>query len=119
MTFGQRRELAQRLRALPLERVLPLCGARPDRDDRHKWHAPAGVLSVTGAKFMNWTLGAGGGGAIDLVIQLHHLDFKTAVDWLAGYFPGVLPPEASEPSPASSYGSHCRLPANWRACATT
>lgn len=101
MTFGQYRELAPRLRAIPLERVLPLCGARPDRHDRHKWHTPAGVLSVTGAKFMNWTLGAGGGGAIDLVIHLYHLDFKAAVDWLAGYFPGVLPPQASEPSPAS------------------
>ena len=112
MTFGQRRDLAQRLRTIPLEQVLPLCGARPDRDDHHKWHTPAGVLSVTGAKFMNWTLGAGGGGAIDLVIQLHHLDFKAAVDWLAGYFPGVLstlrstatedgPPAASAPSPAS------------------
>ena len=93
MTFGQRRELAQRLRAIPLEQVLPRCGGRPDRDDRHKWHTPAGTLSVTGAKFMNWTLGAGGGGAIDLVIHLRRLDFKGAVDWLADHFPEVLPPE--------------------------
>ena len=57
MTFAQRRDLAQRLRAIPLERVLPLCGAQPDRDDRRKWHTPAGMLSVTGAKFMNWTWG--------------------------------------------------------------
>ena len=76
MTFGQRRDLAARLRAIPLERVLPLCGARPDHDDHRKWHTPAGALSVTGAKFMNWTWRAGGGGAIDLVIHLHHLDFK-------------------------------------------
>jgi hypothetical protein len=106
MTFGQRREWAQRLRALPLERVLPLCGARPDRHDHHKWHSPEGVLSVTGAKFMNWTLGAGGGGAIDLVIQLHHLNFTAAVDWLAGHFPGVLPLEAS----ARPLASELRLP---------
>src|SRR5271157_5835816 len=102
MTFWQRQVLAQRVRAIPLERVLPLCGARPDRDDRHKWHTPAGVLSVTGPKFMNWTLGAGGGGAIDLVIQLHHLDFKAAVAWLSGHFPAVLPPEASPPAPAAA-----------------
>jgi hypothetical protein len=101
MTFGQRRELAQRLRAIPLERVLPLCGARPDRDDRHKWHTPAGVLSITGPKFMNWTLGAGGGGAIDLVIHLYHLDFKSAVDWLAGHFPSLLPPQPLAALPAS------------------
>jgi hypothetical protein len=90
MTFWERRELAQRLRAIALERVLPLCGAHPDRHDRHKWHTAVGVLSVTGAKFRNWTLGVGGGGAIDLVIHLHHLEFKAAVDWLAGYFPSPI-----------------------------
>jgi len=90
MTFWQRRELAQRLRAIPLERVLPLCGAQPDRYDRRKWHTPAGQLSVTGPKFMNWTLGTGGGGAIDLVIHLQRLDFKAALDWLAGHFPTIL-----------------------------
>ena len=73
MTLGQRRDLAQRLRAMPLEHVLPLCGAQPDRYDRRKWHTPVGTLSVTGAKFVNWTLGRGGGGAIDLVMQLQRL----------------------------------------------
>jgi hypothetical protein len=113
MTFGERRELAPRLRTLPLERVLALCESQPDRHDRHKWHTPAGTLSVTGAKFMNWTLGAGGGGAIDLVIHLRHLDFKGAVDWLAGHFPEVLstlrgtatedgPPQPLMPPPASA-----------------
>lgn len=102
MTFGQRRELATRLRALPLERVLPRCGGRPDPEDRRKWRTPAGTLSVTGAKFMNWTEGTGGGGAIDLVIHLRHLDFKGAVDWLAGHFLQVLPPEPVTPPPASA-----------------
>ena len=100
MTFGQRRELATRLRALPLEQVLPLCGGQPDRHDRHKWHTPAGTLSLTGSKFMNWTLGAGGGGAIDLVIHLRRLDFKGAVDWLAGHFSPALPPQPVRPPPA-------------------
>lgn len=107
MTFDQLRDLTQRLRAIPLERVLPLCGARSDRDDRRKWHTPAGVLSISGAKFMNWTLGTGGGGAIDLVIHLHHLDFKAAVLWLAGSFPGPLLPS---PAIAKSQ-SGLRLPA--------
>jgi len=101
MTFDQLRDLAQRLRAIPLERVLPLCGARSDRDDRRKWHTPAGVLSISGAKFMNWTLGTGGGGAIDLVIHLRRLDFKGAVDWLAGHFAAAPPPEPLPPSPAA------------------
>lgn len=102
MTFAERRELVTGLRALPLEQVLPLCGAQRDRLDRRKWHTPAGTLSVTGAKFMNWTLGTGGGGAIDLVIHLRHLDFKGAVDWLAGHFPQILPPQAVVLPPASA-----------------
>jgi hypothetical protein len=106
MTFTQRRELAARLRDLPLERVLPLCGGRPDHRDHRQWHTPAGTLSVTGAKFMNWTLGTGGGGAIDLVIHLCHLDFKGAVDWLAGHFSAALPPEPQ----ASPPPSELRLP---------
>ena len=101
MTFGQRRELATRLRALPLEQVLPLCGGQPDRHDRHKWHTPAGTLSLTGSKFMNWTLGAGGGGAIDLVIHLRRLDFKGAVDWLVGHCSQAPPPQPVRPPPAA------------------
>lgn len=101
MTFRERRELAQRLRAIPLERVLLLARAQPDRCDQRKWHTTAGVLSVTGAKFMNWNLGTGGGGAIDLVIHLHHLDFKAAVDWLAAHFPQCQPPQLLAPPPTS------------------
>jgi len=84
MTLQERRELAQRLRAIPLEHVLRLSGAQPDRHDRHKWHTPVGMLSVTGAKFMNWNRAAGGGGAIDLVIHLHHLDFSRALFLMRG-----------------------------------
>jgi len=98
MTFRQRQERASHLRAIPLESVLPLCGAAPDRHDKRKWHTPAGVLSITGPKFMNWTLGAGGGGAIDLVIQLLHLDFKASVDWLERHFPGAPAPQPLSPT---------------------
>jgi hypothetical protein len=97
VTFWQRKEQAARLRVVPLEAVLPLCGAHPDPDDKRKWHVPTGVLSITGAKFMNWNCGVGGGGAIDLVIHLNHLDFKTALDWLAHHFPDALPAEPVTP----------------------
>jgi hypothetical protein len=99
MTFWQRKELAQHLRSIALEKVLPLCGAQPDRDDKHKWHTPEGVLSVNGPKFMNWNCGPGGGGAIDLVIHLKHLDFKAAVAWLAEHFPGAAPVQVIAPTP--------------------
>ena len=104
MTFWQRKEQAHRLRALPLETVLPLCGGRADRYDKRKWHTPAGVLSITGVKFMNWNCGRGGGGAIDLVMHLNHLEFKAAVDWLAGHFPAALPlAPPLPPTPRSAF----------------
>ena len=98
MTFWQRKERAQHLRAIPLETVLAVCGAQPDRYDKRRWHTSTGVLSVTGAKFMNWNSNVGGGGAIDLVMHLNHLDFKAAVDWLAHHFPGGVPWEPVAPT---------------------
>jgi hypothetical protein len=88
MTWPQLRDLANDVRTTPLEAVLRLSGAHPDRHDPHKWHTSQGVLSVTGAKFMNWTCAQGGGGAIDLVMHLHRLGFAQAVQWLAQSFPG-------------------------------
>jgi len=40
MTFWQRRQQAEYLRGVDLEQVLSLCDARPDDDDKHKWHTP-------------------------------------------------------------------------------
>jgi hypothetical protein len=106
MNFSQRRQQADHLRAIPLETVLPLCGGQRDPYDKHKWHTTEGVLSVNGAKFMNWNRGVGGGGAIDMVIHLHHLDFKAAVDWLAQHFPGSVPSLPLAPIPQLQF----RLP---------
>ena len=83
------RDHVDRLRAVPLEAVLPLCGGAPDRHDQRKWHTPAGTLSVSGPKFMNWSRGIGGGGAIDLVIHLKNVGFRDALAWLAEHFAGV------------------------------
>jgi hypothetical protein len=97
MTFGQIRALADQVRNIPLESVLRLSGAQPDRYDRHKWHTLQGVLSVTGAKFINWNRAQGGGGAIDLVMHLHGLGFGQAVQWLGQSFPGTGPAHADPP----------------------
>ena len=78
---------AQRLRAIALEDVLERWGARPDPRDKAKWHGARGTISVTGMKFMNWTGGQGGGGAIDLVIQLLGVGFLQAAQWLQQHFP--------------------------------
>lgn len=76
------RRRAAAAREVPLERVLSLWGATTDRRDRSKWHTEQGWLSISGAKFMNWRQGVGGGGAIDLVMHLAQLDFPAAVAWI-------------------------------------
>jgi len=81
----------QALRGVPLEKVLAWCGAQRDQADRKKWHTLKGSLSVQGVKFMNWSVGVGGGGAIDLVMHLRALGFKRAVDWLAQHCGAVSP----------------------------
>ncbi|MDY0170888.1 MAG: DUF3991 and TOPRIM domain-containing protein [Thermoguttaceae bacterium] len=82
MNFDELRRYADAVRTAPLEDVLLLRGAKPDRRDRRKWHTEQGSLSVTGAKFNNWQRAEGGGGAIDLVMHLAGVDFRTAVLWL-------------------------------------
>ena len=96
MTPIQKR--AERVRAIALEPVLRLAGAQPDVHDRHKWHTSAGVLSVTGSKFMNWTCGLGGGGAIDLVIHLNHRGFMEALLWLEQHFPAPASTPSQQPN---------------------
>jgi len=110
------RQRADRLRAVPLTAVLRLAGAQPDRFDPHKWHTAQGVLSVTGAKFINWRLGRGGGGAIDLVMHLHGLGFGQALEWLEAHFASVRllavnpppPPPLRLPQPASQHLARVR-----------
>lgn len=95
------RQRADRLRAVPLEQILRRCGGEPDRSDPRKWRTPAGILSVCGPKFMNWSRGVGGGGAIDLAIHLKSLGFREAVEWLARNFAdcGSSAARAQSPSP--------------------
>jgi len=95
-----RKHRIDQLRAIPLAAVLQRCGARPDRHDRCKWHTALGTISVSGAKFINWNRGIGGGGAIDLAIHLAHLSFQEALEWLAGAFPHCPPPEPIPARPA-------------------
>ena len=86
-TFAYIGNTANIVRNIELVAVLERAGCVKDRLDKAKWHTSAGIISVTGQKFMNWTEGTGGGGAIDLVMQVTNCDFKTAVFWLADHFP--------------------------------
>jgi hypothetical protein len=89
MSGGEQRRRAARVRDLPLELVLVALGASRDQRDKSKWHTERGSLSITGAQFMNWRLGRGGGGAIDLVMQLLDLDYRASVEWLELHLAGV------------------------------
>ena len=95
MNFDDLRRRADAVRAMPLETVLLLRGAERDRHDRRKWHTEQGPLSVSGPKFMNWQRGQGGGGAIDLVMHLAGVNFRTAVAWLQQHL-AANPPVSGE-----------------------
>jgi hypothetical protein len=82
MTGQQIRERADRLRALPLESVLQVWGARRDHDDPRKWHTSQGVLSVNGAKFMNWNRASGGEQNITFAVSRADRSFRS---WLERY----------------------------------
>lgn len=85
--FEDIKDTVDGVRNIALVEVLERTGSIRDKWDKNKWHTCRGVISVTGQKFMNWTLATGGGGAIDLVIHLEQYDFKTAVLWLLDNFP--------------------------------
>lgn len=86
MTSADWRVRAAAVRSVPLEAVLLLHGAVRDVRDKSKWHTDHGSLSVTGTKFIHWCQGTGGGGAIDLVMHLAQVDFRSAVAWLERNF---------------------------------
>jgi len=91
---------ADLVRTIELTVVLERRGCVADRFDKAKWHTPQGVISVAGPKFMNWSTGEGGGGAIDLVLHLTCFDFKTAVLWLSHTFsPAAVEPLHRSTSP--------------------
>lgn len=102
------RERADALRGISLEAVLRAAGAQHDRHDTAKWHTSQGVLSVNGIKFMNWTQGIGGGGAIDLAMHLYGFDFLSAIEWLSRYVP--TSGSAASVSPVPTSATILRLP---------
>lgn len=85
----------ERWRSMPaVEGLAALCDhAKPDptfspltSHNTSRWHVSAGgrdfELLLTGPKFFDTRANKGGGGAIDLAMHLHSLDFKSAVQRL-------------------------------------
>jgi protein strawberry notch len=101
------RRRADAVRSIPLETVLTHWGAQRDRRDRRQWRTDRGPLSVTGAKFFNWHLEEGGGGAIDLVMHLGKMEAAAAIAWLQQHLGWASAAASSAaaggpPSPSSS-----------------
>lgn len=72
-------------REIPLEAILERFGAERDpTDPKRNWKTHAGRMTITDDKFYNHDLERGGGGAIDLAMQLGGFKFKDAVAWLGG-----------------------------------
>lgn len=78
------RVTADEVRAIPLEDVLKRLGCTQDQADKNNWKTAAGRITVTGFKFFNHDLDKGGGGAIDLVMQIEGFNYKETVSWLGG-----------------------------------
>jgi hypothetical protein len=107
------RARADRLRALPLPVVLATLEAVGDPRDPAKWHTERGILSVNGPKFMNWNVGLGGGGAIDLVMHVRQLGFGQALEWLEHRFGSLPAPQFTTPPPVPSLALPAPVASHW------
>jgi len=64
---------------------------------------------------MNWSRGVGGGGAIDLVMDLNHRGFMEALGWLEHHFPAGGAAQSIEPAFQTSLQLPSANPQNlWR-----
>jgi len=84
-SFEEIANQARLVRAIALQAVLAQTGCSRDALDPAKWHTPAGVISVTRQKFMNWTTRTGGGGAIDLVPKRDDSKVQQIRDYLSNH----------------------------------
>ena len=71
-----------RWRNIPLDRVAIALGYRKDPADRARFKRKGSVISIDGEKFFDHLRGAGGGGAIDLVIHATGCRFRDALRFL-------------------------------------
>jgi hypothetical protein len=110
VTLPDFRRRADAVRSIPLETVLTHWGAQRDRRDRNQWRTDRGPLSVTGARFFNWQLEQGGGGAIDLVMHLGNLEPQAAVVWLQQHLGGTAAAASSVRGDAPPPSRALRLP---------
>ncbi|MBD2091831.1 plasmid recombination protein [Microcoleus sp. FACHB-1515] len=74
------------LREIPLADVAIELGFDPDSKDKRKWKDESRTINITGSKFYDFGEMRGGGGAIDLVMQMERCSFTDAIGWLHNRF---------------------------------
>ena len=87
------------LRNIPLAEVIVALGGKKDPNDSKKWDTCIGSISIHQNKFYCWSMGMGGGGAIDLAMALLSQDFSSARLWLANHFGLSKPIEVHRSEP--------------------
>lgn len=86
-TVKDLRENAQLMRQIPLKDVLENFGCKKCDKDKNNYDTQVGRITVKGeSKFYNQDLERGGGGAIDLVMQIEQCNYQTAVGKLTQRF---------------------------------
>ncbi|NEZ55407.1 strawberry notch C-terminal domain-containing protein [Adonisia turfae] len=84
-------EIADEVRNLDLEVIAANLGLEQDRYDKHKWRDGDHIISISQTLFMDWLADKGGGGAIDLVMHVQGVEFRSAVEWLSGQDLSAVP----------------------------
>lgn len=78
--------LVSQLRDLPLEDVVWNLGLDLDFKGKNRWKGQGHVIGIDGSKFYDFSTDSGGGGAVDLVMQVRDCKFKGAISWLNDTF---------------------------------
>jgi hypothetical protein len=86
--LAEMRKRTDNLRDIDLHLIMEKSGFEPTEKDSNNYSTPVGRISISreANKYMNHGTGKGGGGAIDLVKELHGFDFSEALTWLAQNF---------------------------------
>ena len=79
MARHRSRDEVQALRATLLDTVARALGYERSTRDRARWKRPDSIISINGPRFFDHLNGAGGGGAIDLVIHAERTSFADAL----------------------------------------
>lgn len=83
--FELETEVSQ-LRDLPLSDVAWNLGLDLEGKGKNLWKGQGHVIGIDGSKFYDFSTDSGGGGAVDLVMQVRDCKFKEAIAWLNDTF---------------------------------